>query len=215
MPSRLLFSSPHLSRWPSQCLHGMRAAQNECCLTGRLSGPALPRHDRATAPAPAAQRRVVSRTGDMQRRARTERTELSRQVRSRALPRRASISVGGPAYRIAHACFECCRSFKFAPRDSALKCPRCGRKLYHLGRSFRAPKSGDAEQWEKVRRLVAAGFRFFSYRSYDCPKLPDRLRDVDAFIAANPRHPFRVSPSDPGLISRRKSRLTSRLSGPA
>jgi hypothetical protein len=62
-----------------------------------------------------------------------------------------------------------------------------------MGRSFKAPKKRDAEQWAKVERLWNAGFRFFSYRSYpDAEPLPERLRDVDPFIRRNPAHPFRV-----------------------
>lgn len=62
-----------------------------------------------------------------------------------------------------------------------------------MGRSFHAPKLSDKEQWEKVRRLHQAGFRFFSYRSMSGPALPTRLADVDTFIADNPSHPLRIA----------------------
>lgn len=62
-----------------------------------------------------------------------------------------------------------------------------------MGRSFKAPKRSDAEQWEKVRLLWEHGFRFFSYRSHpDAEALPDRLRDVPGFVERNPDHPLRV-----------------------
>jgi hypothetical protein len=62
-----------------------------------------------------------------------------------------------------------------------------------MGRSFRAPKRRDNEQWEKVRRLHQAGFRFFSYRGVSGPALPTRLADVGAFLADHPAHPLRVA----------------------
>ncbi|WP_293389165.1 hypothetical protein [Nevskia sp.] len=58
----------------------------------------------------------------------------------------------------------------------------------------------NTEQWAKVQALYAHGFRFFSYRSYpDAPRLPERLREVPLFVAANPAHPFRVAPPDQAL----------------
>jgi hypothetical protein len=62
-----------------------------------------------------------------------------------------------------------------------------------MGRSFKAPASRDLEQWAKVQALYEAGFRFFSYRSFDCPPLPVRLSQVEAFIRDNPNHPMRVA----------------------
>jgi DNA-directed RNA polymerase subunit RPC12/RpoP len=140
----------------------------------------------------------------MRRDAKVKRAESLNKKGHRTVLRRRPNPPSAAAYLVAHACFECRRSFKLAPRGSTPKCPRCGGRLYHMGRSFRAPRSTATEQWEKVRRLVAAGFRFFSYRSHDCPRLPERLRDVGAFIAANPRHPFRVAPPDPELLPQTK-----------
>lgn len=106
-------------------------------------------------------------------------------------------SSAGPAYLVAHGCFACRKSFKITPRGKAAKCPQCGLALHALGRSFKAPGVRNVEQWLKVQALYEAGFRFFSYRSYpDAPKYPERLRDVPAFIAKNPRHPFRLRESD-------------------
>jgi hypothetical protein len=69
-----------------------------------------------------------------------------------------------------------------------------------MGRSFRAPAHSNVEQWRKVQALYAHGFRFSSYRSYpDAPRLPERHREVAAFVAANPAHPFRVAPPNQAL----------------
>ena len=100
------------------------------------------------------------------------------------------MSSGG--YLVAHACFSCRKSFKIATRLEPAKCPNCGDTLHWMGRSFKAPAARDKEQWTKVQALHQAGFRFFSYRSHDCPPLPSRLADVEDFIRDNPRHPFRV-----------------------
>lgn len=99
-----------------------------------------------------------------------------------------------PQYLIAHACFDCRKSFKVAPRpDGIATCPSCGSQLHQMGRSFKAPAAADTEQWAKVQALYNAGFRFFSYRSVDGPPLPARLTDVEAFIRDNPAHPLRVA----------------------
>ena len=103
----------------------------------------------------------------------------------------------GPTYRVAHACFHCRRSMKLSTNPSAsgkpdLSCSLCGAPLHSMGRSFKAPKRTDREQWEKVQALWNAGFRFHSYR--DCPEaepLPDRLREVEEFIRRNRDHPLR------------------------
>ena len=71
--------------------------------------------------------------------------------------------------------------------------------MHEMGRSFKAPPSRDLEQWAKVQALFAAGFRFFSYRSFSCPPLPKRLSEVAAFIRDNPRHPLRVAEPNPSI----------------
>ena len=45
-----------------------------------------------------------------------------------------------------------------APR----RCPQCGEELIQLSRKFKAPRTRDLGQWEKVRFLVEQGFRFYS-----------------------------------------------------
>jgi hypothetical protein len=62
-----------------------------------------------------------------------------------------------------------------------------------MGRSFRAPKKSNRDQWKKVELLWKNGFRFFSYRRYpDAEPLPSKLSEVAEFIRRNPEHPFRV-----------------------
>jgi hypothetical protein len=59
-----------------------------------------------------------------------------------------------------------------------------------LDRKFRVPRAADAKQWEKVRRLIQAGFRFHSVWEhlfggcYRTAKYPEGLGDVAPFIAA-------------------------------
>lgn len=101
-------------------------------------------------------------------------------------------SEGGGQYLVAHACFDCRKCFKIADRSEQARCPNCGGPIHWMGRSFKAPAKRDRGQWAKVQALHEAGFRFSSYRSHDCPPLPERLADVEAFIRDNPRHPFRV-----------------------
>lgn len=98
----------------------------------------------------------------------------------------------GPDYLIAHACFDCRKSWKRdAEREQA--CPECQKPLALMGRTFRAPANRKLDQWEKVRRLWNAGFRFWSYRSFpNAERLPDDLRDVDSFISRSHDHPMRV-----------------------
>lgn len=96
-------------------------------------------------------------------------------------------------YLIAHACFTCRKSFKIRPRKARVAtCPHCGGVIFEMGRAFHAPKRSDREQWEKVRRLYDAGFRFYRYRSLSGPSLPSSLSEVDSFIAGNPEHPLRI-----------------------
>lgn len=118
--------------------------------------------------------------------------EVRRKMGNRAPP--APCEPRGPhsPYAIAHACFTCRKSFKVANSDSPT-CPQCSDKLHMMGRSFKAPKKTDDEQWEKVEELWKAGFRFWSYRSFpDAEPLPKRLKDVADFIERNSDHPMRV-----------------------
>ena len=97
-------------------------------------------------------------------------------------------------YLVAHACFSCRKSFKISPNAIDPICPQCSGVIVIMGRSFKVPKSNNIEQWLKVQRLWEAGFRFWSYRSYDgAEPLPEKLSEVDAFIERNPDHPMRIS----------------------
>ncbi|MCU0570032.1 MAG: hypothetical protein MUF49_26085 [Oculatellaceae cyanobacterium Prado106] len=68
-----------------------------------------------------------------------------------------------------------------------------------MGRAFKAPKRGDREQWKKVQTLYAFGFRFHLYRG-DYPALPERLREVGAFVAQYPDHELRVGEVERSLF---------------
>lgn len=120
------------------------------------------------------------------------RMDLRRSTGTRGDPRPHRAARGGD-YLIAHACFECRKSWKVRVDTGA--CPQCGSCLREMGRTFKAPKRSDVEQWQKVQALWSAGFRFWSYRSHpDAEPLPERLRDVDDFIRRNPKHPTRIAP---------------------
>lgn len=120
------------------------------------------------------------------------RMDLRRSTGTRTDPRPRK-AVHGRDYLIAHACFECRKSWKVRA-DTGAACPQCGSFLREMGGSFKAPKRSDAEQWQKVQALWSAGFRFWSYRSHpDAEPLPERLRDVDDFIRRNPKHPMRIA----------------------
>lgn len=97
------------------------------------------------------------------------------------------------AYLFPTVCFDCRRSFK-RPRATVWnpvppKCPLCGGPAVTLGRKFKAPAATDVKQWEKVRRLVDAGFRFQTLWVWDAVKemkvparYPEKLNEADAFI---------------------------------
>lgn len=107
----------------------------------------------------------------------------------------------GPNYLVAHACFDCKKSFKIWPRDEAAACPDCGNEIHWMGRSFRSPKKTDIQQWRKVKLLYAYGFRFVGSGSW--PPLPERLQEVEQFVIENPEHPLRVAEPDDALLSER------------
>ena len=130
----------------------------------------------------------------------TRRMELRRAngTRSFGHPTEGLSPTSGLGYLVAHACFECRSTFK-KPLASAVDqpgftCPRCKATLHQMGRSFRAPAKNDLDGWKKVQALFSYGFRFFSYRSFErCPRLPERFKEVEAFVRGNPKHPFRIA----------------------
>ncbi len=101
----------------------------------------------------------------------------------------------GAKYLVAHACFTCNKSFKRSVENKDTKhiCPQCAGVAYEMGRNFRAPRKNDKKQWEKVKRLYAAGYRFFGSGTHDGKKLPEKLSDVEQFIKDNKNHPLRVA----------------------
>ncbi len=119
--------------------------------------------------------------------------ELRKAIGNRViLPPQARPYFRGPAYLIAHACFACQKSWK-RTGETEHACPECGRPLALMGRSLQVPKKRDDEQWEKLRKLWEAGFRFWSYRSFpEAEPYPDSLREVDAWIKRNPKHRMRA-----------------------
>jgi hypothetical protein len=103
----------------------------------------------------------------------------------------------GPIYRVAHACFDCRKSWKVLP-DRAPVCPQCALPLREMGRAFRAPAKTNIKQWKKVEALWNQGFRFWSVGSTEVEPLPEKLADVQDFIRRNPNHPARLRSYRPG-----------------
>ncbi len=104
----------------------------------------------------------------------------------------------GPAYLVAHACFDCRVSFKRALRQdgTSAHCPNCGNLLNPMGRGFKVPPRKNVEGWSVVARLYQAGFRFPTNWVRANPPLPTRAREVDAFVACNPDHSCRLAQSN-------------------
>ncbi len=102
-------------------------------------------------------------------------------------------------YFVAHACFGCRKSFKRIPQnEKAVFCPQCGTPSAEMGRSFKAPRKSESKQWKKVERLWKAGYRFPTNTGWhDVVPYPDKLSDVEQFIADNPCHPFRLNSHRP------------------
>lgn len=132
------------------------------------------------------------------------RMELRRDIGNRKLPLPPPPRGSHPKYLVAHACFECRRSMKVVPRpadQSQPRCPECGAVAYWMGRTFRAPRRDNLEQWAKVMALYAHGFRFVGSGSHSDPPMPKRLREVEGFVRANPKHRCRVGDVDPRVLS--------------
>jgi DNA-directed RNA polymerase subunit RPC12/RpoP len=125
------------------------------------------------------------------------RMEIRRDIGNRKI-RVSQSRFHASSYLGAHACFNCQKSFKLSYEKEHI-CPDCGGKVYLMGRSFKAPKRNDREQWEKVQKLYALGFRFHSYGG-DYTPLPERLREVDPFVEQHPNHELRIAEIDPSLL---------------
>lgn len=128
------------------------------------------------------------------------RMDIRKRIRNRTItPAQQSTRTAITPYLVAHACFECRKSFKLTDGEQHV-CPGCGGKLHEMGRSFRVPRRDNVEQWRKVQTLYALGFRFFGHGSSDSESLPRYLRDVAAFVARNPKHRLRVAAPDASLL---------------
>src|SRR5262245_19645324 len=100
-------------------------------------------------------------------------------------------------YLFPFACFVCRHSFRrpFAPGVNELPCPHCGGRAIRLARKFKASPSSDKQQWEKVRFLVAHGFRFWSVHDRDGLSIayPKTLKEAQEFVKKHsPRAPTGV-----------------------
>lgn len=129
--------------------------------------------------------------------------ELRRELGNRRLPSSPPPRRSHPEYLVAHACFACRRSMKVVPQpldQPQPRCPECGAVAHWMGRTFRAPRRDDLEQWAKVIALYAHGFRFVGSGSHDGPALPKRLREVEEFVRANPSHRCRIGEVDVTLM---------------
>lgn len=123
----------------------------------------------------------------------SERMEIRKAIGNRMISGSDSgVRPRGPDYLIAHACFDCRKSWKLSEESTAI-CPQCSGALHWMGRAFKPPKRSDIEQWKKVESLWRAGFRFIPNTGWrDVEPYPERLREIPAFIENNRDHPFRV-----------------------
>ena len=129
------------------------------------------------------------------------RMEIRRNIGNRQARSTSQFSIGYfYPYLAAHACFSCRKSFKLSC-DKEHICPQCGKTVYLMGRAFKAPKRRDDEQWMKVQKLYALGFRFYSYGEDD-PPLPERLREVNNFVLNYPHHELRIAEPNLSLLQR-------------
>jgi hypothetical protein len=110
-------------------------------------------------------------------------------------------------YKLHYACFDCRKTFKqpfrlepnfkitsrgkvqqtggiIVPVGSE-QCPECKKPMQQMGRDFKAPKQNNIKQWEKVRQLANAGFRYFSCGCDGPGTRPRHLREVPEFLHQN------------------------------
>ena len=105
-------------------------------------------------------------------------------------------------YHMAFACLECRKSFKrhveLQNIPQELPCTDCGAPAYNLGRHFKAPRKADLRQWEKIRFLIAHGFRFQKIRTgnkgQDSVPYPETLEEAKAFVVKYRTHAWGVVP---------------------
>jgi DNA-directed RNA polymerase subunit RPC12/RpoP len=121
-------------------------------------------------------------------------------------------------YLMQFACFECRKAFKqpvaFPSRVETERhvCPECGAEMTEMGRNFRAPKLNDIEQWKKVKAIIRNGLTFHSTLSDRVGEYPERLREVEAFIATARKRLGRISLGEELLrkIERREGTSSAR-----
>lgn len=99
------------------------------------------------------------------------------------------------AYLFPHVCFKCRKSFKKPARSEPRLCPQCAGALTRLSRKFKAPKSSDLPQWEKVKFLVEHGFLFYSvYERIGVGEVrvpyPRTLEEAREFVKVNKRQAY-------------------------
>lgn len=102
------------------------------------------------------------------------------------------------------ACLDC--QHVGSPDNAAPTCPRCRKPMTHMGINFKPPRKGRKSQWEKVRRLSAAGL--LSYRRCSChPTYPGIDHPVktlsDAKSQLHQRRSDRKPPSEPDKVPKR------------
>ena len=124
--------------------------------------------------------------------------ELRRDVGNRKICSAPALPFSSRSYLTAHACFSCRKSFKLSYGEGHV-CPECSKAIYLMGRAFKAPKQRNDEQWRKVQKLYALGFRFNRYGG-DYLSLPERLKEVDRFVEENPEHKLRTAETDLTLL---------------
>ena len=112
-------------------------------------------------------------------------------------------------YTLQHACFLCRKVFKKtvpgkeieAHRDRYVydeknqiefKCPDCGNKLNPMGKTFRAPKKSNLEEWEVVEELYRNGFRFIGSGFHSGAPLPTKKSELKKFLNENKDHPRKI-----------------------
>jgi len=92
------------------------------------------------------------------------------------------------SYLLPNVCFDCRKTFKKPVSDVPRKCPQCAAEMVALCRKFSAPRSGEVQQWQKVRFLVEHGFFFQSvYDQHDhggwcCAKYPRDMAEAREFV---------------------------------
>jgi hypothetical protein len=102
-----------------------------------------------------------------------------------------------------YACLNCRKVFKrLGPVGDRKPCPNCGAESVCLCYKFKAPKSSDIEQWQKVQMLIENGFLFQSiYNEHDGGTIvpyPTPLRETPDWIQK-----WSVSKTDATIDSRR------------